>query len=195
MPSRAPLADKMIDVYKKSEFDGDREFVPAYCLDKMLTQKAVIDELGVDEDATKVKELASWIVKSCQKIFATTILCGFKPPSLFSVMQEFMIKGFDDANLPVQYADENDDNRWPDCFQTEHWSRLSRRSFKWEQWKVQVPIFEDAKINVSLHKDQILPIISSDENPREGAFGTVYQVTIHPDHIESPMRKVRFSHE
>lgn len=198
-PSHDPLVNKIYDVYESSRFppDNERDFVPACCLEKLITEKAVIAELGVDmldeRGAREAEELASWIVKFCRKVFATTILCGI--PSIFSVMQEFKINGFDDTHLPVQYEERKDDNTWPDIFKTEPWDRRLRRDFRNKQWQVQVPIFKDAEIRVNLNVDHILPIISVDEDTREGTFGKVYQVTIHGDHMESPMLKVSSAHE
>lgn len=201
MALQDPLVNKIYEVYETSLFppDHDRDFVPAHCLEELITEDAVIAELGVDmrdeEAAKKAKELASWISKFCKNVFATTILCGVLPPSLFPVMQEFMINHFDDAHLPVRYEEKGEANTWPLFFQTEYWDRRLRREFKEKQWQVQVPIFTDAEIKVNLDMDHILPIISVDEDTREGTFGKVYQVTIHRNHMESPMLKVRCAHE
>lgn len=203
MSERDDLVNKIYDVYEKCRFppdsDVEREFVPANCLEELITEKAVIDELALDMlDETAVKkaeELASWIHKSCKKVFATTVLCGFPPRPLFSVMQEFRTRGFDDNNLPVQYEERKDHNTWPEHFRTEHWNQRLRREFKAHQWRVQVPIFQDAQINVNLDMDHILPFIYVDEDTREGTFGKVYQVTIHRDHMESPMLKVRSNYQ
>lgn len=194
-----PLVDKILAAYETSQFppDNSREFVPEGALEELITHEAVIDELDVDllgeHIAQEASQLASWIVKSAKRVFATTLRCGIKSPSLFPVMSEFKKHGFYDDGLPAKYEENasTNVNTWPHAFQNKYWSNLSRRDFGKYQWQVLVPVFRDAETRLDLEMDHILPFTFVDEDTREGTFGKVYQVTVLKSHMETPMLKVR----
>ncbi|KAH6890697.1 hypothetical protein B0T10DRAFT_403476 [Thelonectria olida] len=165
------------------DFDYEQDFLPQGCLEKLITRASVLKTVERDEIDPG---LLNFITNSAKKVFAITVLCGWEGRRLYLVMEKFREDGFHDKSLPVKTASGLSSIS---CFK--RWTKATRLHFIKCQWKFLVPIFPRVRSKADLHLNLdpqcILPFTSA---KRSGTFGNIYQVTIHPDHQEDPMRKV-----
>ncbi|WDK12643.1 protein kinase [Colletotrichum graminicola] len=138
---------------------------------------------------TPLTQITRQSEKSCLRILAILIL--IERPGRIKL---FMDSGVCDADLPLvkHSSEEQMDLRRAsapeislDCFRK--WSRSTIDRFEQWQWALLAPSFDRPETkNVPHHsfdKAKILPFRFLDNQPdREGGFGTVRKVEIHPNH-------------
>jgi hypothetical protein len=182
----------------RSTFDK-QDFLPHGCIDILITEYAVIKELGFSEEESRKEsniKLLSFILKDAKKIFAILLCAGFSNQSkdLRKAMTQFRKKSFGDASLPITsrtrhkvpfFGDDETEPQKP-------WDLVRTRNFCKEQWAFLAPVFSKERLDLELHSDDILPFIFKDDDVKSGAFGEVHRVTVHPSHQENPVTTVRF---
>lgn len=166
---------------------------PRGVLHNLITEDAVAHELNT-KIATQ-QELIKFICQSAEKVFASAILATYTGKDLRKSMSRFKTLGFSDASLPVTRADFDrivDGDR----VLRKLWTNIKKGYFVDKQWIFLAPIFPDPenlteeKLKLVFLQEHIFPFTFVHETRREGSFGFVYQVTIHPSHQESIMKKV-----
>ena len=104
-------------------------------------------------------------------------------------MRYFMSIPFTDGKLPVTKKDLiGHVGSLPNL-----WSELRIYNFCQEQWRFLAPVFSQQKFKFDLKPDHVLPFMekSSGGDVKEGAFGRVFRVRIHPAHQKDPVKDVR----
>lgn len=176
-------------------------FIPQDSLDNLITSESVAREFSAADaqSGQSAKQptheggydygLVEFVLSSAKKIFTISLLCGLRSGDLREAMIVFKAKHFGDSNLPVSFQD----NQWiHDRFAPPLWDFLKTDSFAEKQWALLAPVFpKEFKEELKLENKQILPFTFVDPKKKEGTFGTVYEVTIHPSHQIEPMLKVR----
>ncbi|KAI0974720.1 kinase-like domain-containing protein [Xylaria arbuscula] len=189
------LGDQIVAGYQNSQFPvglGERQFLPDGRLDRLITRASVVTAIGLPNNWDRVsvedKKLVNFVVESAKKVFAITITTsmGRDGPELRKAMLTFKTHGFGDASLPVK----------PESWTSEsplvrdlRWKKAELNWFMHHQWTYLAPIFPKTVWEADLEPDRILPFTFVDNTSRAGSFGSVYQVTIHPAHQETPLLK------
>ncbi|KAI1275714.1 acyl transferase/acyl hydrolase/lysophospholipase [Xylaria sp. FL0933] len=185
------LGDKLDD----SKFPvgiGVRQFLPEGRLDRLITRVSVVSAIGLPGNWEQVspegKKLVNFVVESAKKVFAITVTAGLgkDDSELHKIMHVFQAYGFGDASLPVKpesWAPENP------LVRDLRWRKVELQRFLNHQWTYLAPIFPETVWDTDLEPDCILPFTSVDSIATAGAFGSVYQVTVHPSHQEAPLLK------
>jgi len=191
------LSDQILDKYVKSKFDHEvKQFLPGGCIDELVTLEAIIKEI-VEKDQLKPgdldlqegsakKKVIDFIREKAKKVFAITVVSGLRGRDLGMAMFQFMGINFIDNSLPVKEGNLS-------CFHcpASPWSRVRIHNFCREQWRFLAPIFSQQNFKVDLEPEHILPFIEKDNLVKEGAFGQVFPVEIHPAHQKDPVLNVR----
>jgi hypothetical protein len=196
------LSDALISTFSYSRFDAGspRAFLPAGCIEKLITQEAVIKELlekvslsledSILREGTPKKKLVDFIISKAKKVFAIAVLSNFRGPPLVSTMKHFMKLGFSDSSetLPIDAAKLT--QLVGDI--TPPWNETGIFKFCEAQWKFFAPVFSGKEFPLRLEIEHILPFTERNDQAFQGAFGQVYAVKIHPQHQENPVKKVSF---
>lgn len=171
--------------------DPDRQYLPENAIKEVVVQAAIEQELDKVEIYSKEfaakwnrrrrSELATWIRQKAPKLFVITIQCDFDPSRLLLAMAIFRKCRFTDKSLPVV-----DNPTSQDVFSSQVWSELKILNFRDNQWKCLAPVFVQRKYGYDLKAQCIFPFTSDGAVPKDGAFSSVYRVTIHKDHHEYP---------
>jgi len=197
-PIQTPkLSDQILDKCVESMFDDEvKKFLPAGCIDELVSLEAIIKEvrkkdhlqpgdLELPEGSPK-KKLVDFVRGKANKVFAITVISGIEGDDLGKAMLQFMEIGFTNKSLPLKEEHLKD---FP--FLAYPWSKTRIFKFCREQWIFLAPVFSQQNFMVNLRPEHILPFIEKSEVVKEGAFGQVYMVDIHPAHQEDPILNVR----
>ena len=209
-PKQVPLrlSDQIVDKYHMSKFDPEeKHFLPAGYVEQLVTLEAIIKELDEKDylksedldlflrlpESDKKKKVVDSVCKKARTVFAITVVSGLRGPHLGKTMHHFMRREFSDDSLPVTETLLNDHieplvNRWGD---SSGWSKTRKHTFLQEQWRFIAPTFSQKNFKVDLKPNHILPFIAKSSSGKEGAFGQVYMVEIHPAHHKDPVKNVR----
>jgi hypothetical protein len=177
--------------------DPNRAYLPENAIKELIVQAAIEQELAKIErypteltarwDRERRSQLATWIRNEAPKVFTIAIQCDFEPFYLLLAMFMFQRHGYTDDRLPMV-----DNPPCQDTFPPRIWSDLKIDNFREKQWKCLVPVFAQKKYDYDLKAECIFPFTSDGAVPKDGAFSSVYRVTIHKDHHEYPeMQQVR----
>ncbi|KAI1354102.1 acyl transferase/acyl hydrolase/lysophospholipase [Xylaria sp. FL0043] len=189
------LGDRIVACFQQSKFPvgiGERQFLPEGRLDRLITRVSVVSAIGLPDNWEQVspedKKLVNFVVESAKKVFAITVTAGMgkNDSELHKIMHLFQVYGFGDASLPVKpesWAPENP------LIRDLRWRKVELQRFLNHQWTYLAPIFPETVWDTDLEPDCILPFTSVDSIATAGAFGSVYQVTVHPSHQEAPLLK------
>jgi len=186
------LLDSLLDSFQVADVhDPPRHYLPETCFTKMITKWAIEQELAKIEkspieqtakwDRERRSQLATWIRTKAPKVFAITIQCDFEPSLLLLAMAIFQKWGFTDEKLPI-----DDEPPRQQIFLPQIWNQLKIVNFRENQWKCLAPVFVQQKYRYDLRAQCIFPFTSGGAQPKDGAFSSVYRVTIHKDHHEYP---------
>jgi len=186
------LVDTILDRFVAATFhDPNRQYLPENAIKEVLVQAAIEQELAKIErfpieqtakwDRGRRSQLATWIRTKAPKVFAITIQCDFEPSHLLLAMAVFQTWGFTDERLPI---DEKPPSQ--QIFLPQIWNQLKIVNFRENQWKCLAPVFVQQKYGYDLKAQCIFPFTSDGAQPKDGAFSSVYRVTIHKDHHEYP---------
>ncbi|KAG9195323.1 hypothetical protein G6011_00444 [Alternaria panax] len=171
--------------------DPNRAYLPENAIKELIVQAAIEQELEKIEvyskehtarwDCGRRTQLATWIRTKAPKVFTIAIQCGFEPFPLLLAMATFRKCGFTDDKLPMV-----DSPPPQDVFHPHIWNLLKIDSFKERQWRCLVPVFAQRQYDYDLKAECIFPFTSDGAVPKDGAFSSVYRVTVHKDHHEYP---------
>lgn len=209
-PKQVPLrlSDQIVEKYETSKFDPEeKHFLPAGYVEQLVTLEAIIKELDEKDyleseyldsflrlpENNNKKKVVDSVYKKAKTVFAITVVSGLRGQHLGKTMHHFMKLKFSDDSLPVTETLLNDHiqplvNRLGD---SSGWSKTRRHTFLQEQWRFIAPVFSQKNFKVDLKPNHILPFIAKSSSGKEGAFGQVYMVEIHPAHHKDPVKNVR----
>jgi hypothetical protein len=200
-PIQTPkLSDQILDKCVESMFDDEvKKFLPAGCIDELVSLEAIIKEvrkkdhlqpgdLDLPEGSAK-KKLVDFVRGKANKVFAITVISGIEGGDLGKAMHQFMEIGFTNESLPLKEEHLKDIAFFRNMAYP--WSKTRIFKFCREQWIFLAPVFSQQNFMVNLRPEHILPFIKKSEVVKEGAFGQVYMVDIHPAHQEDPILNVR----
>lgn len=146
-------------------------FVPAGELEKLLTEEVVwttVQQSAID--VSKRKETVRIVVSGARAIFAILVLQSKLHFIRNFIEQDQYQNGQLDAKLPVsELALQN------------LLGKAAGRIFWDRQWMFIAPIFRHDLSHRILKDAVVLPFIQS-SHIGEGAFGIVFEVTLHPQH-------------
>jgi len=182
------LSDQIINRYLKSKFDPeDKMFLPEGCIKELVTLEAIGKELLDEKDQSEPKKnVVDFIYDKAKKVFAISVISHLRGKDLRRAIQAFKRNNFTDESLPVTKE-----------YMTQHfggsstWSLLRIHTFCREQWSFLAPVFSQQNFKVNLEPDHILPFTVKSDLVKEGAFGQVFQVEIHPAHQKDSIFNVR----
>jgi hypothetical protein len=194
--SKQTLQDQIISKYKISKFDNDdKHFLPAGCLEDLISPEIIIKELDPDGKRKfesmyaknkDFREFIEFIHGPANKVFAIAVLSGLGE-DLTWVMKNFKENGFNNLCLPVEKTDLTQRNVKPG----RPWSIKRSHDFCHEQWKFLAPIFTPENFKVNIQASHILPFTEKGSEKKEGAFGQVVEVKVHPAHYRNLVYNVR----
>jgi hypothetical protein len=190
--SGSDLGDAILNRFVIATFhDPDRVYLPENAIKELIVQGAIEQELAKIErcpteytarwNHERRSRLATWIRNNARKVFAIVIRCDFEPFPLLLAMVVFQKHEFTDERLPMV-----DKVPGQDIFPPGIWYRLKIDHFQENQWKFLAPVFIQQEYNYDLKPQCIFPFVSDGAIPKDGAFSSVYRVTIHKDHHEYP---------
>lgn len=186
------LVNQLMARFVSSTFhDSARDYLPASCIEKLITTENIEIELGRIEKTVNQKilqdhnyayriELADWICATARKTFAIVIQCDLDPLPLLLSMAMFREFGFDDKDLPLADPQATPPSRT--MFDRRIWTGLKLRDFHDKQWRCLVPVFSPEKYDYNLLHNCIFPFTKESVTPKVGAFSSVYKVRVHKDH-------------
>ncbi|KAE8447646.1 hypothetical protein EG329_010617 [Mollisiaceae sp. DMI_Dod_QoI] len=194
------LSDRILDKYVESKFDADiKLFLPAGCIDELVTLEAIIKELGEKDqleyghlqlpERHLAMNLVEFVLRKSKKVFAITILSGLRGTVLRRAMQRFMEIDFTDYSLPLIGRDLEDAPVFHHA-NFSPWTQVRIDYFRREQWRFLAPVFSPQNTMFHLEPEHILPFIQRDDQVKEGAFSQVFQAEIHPAHLKDSVMKV-----
>ncbi len=190
------LGAQIVTFFRESVFDR-HDFLPEGCIDKLITEDAVMRELGITPEAKEIeknRKLLDFILKDGRKIFAILLVSQFKGDDLQKAIAQFRRNKIGDISLPITEETKIKVPFFnPPKRPKKPWDTRSIRSFCIEQWLFLAPVFSSERLNLELHANDILPFTGQGSDVKSGAFGKVYQVTVHPQHYTEPVLTVRFS--
>lgn len=178
------LEDRIFEKCAKSKYGSEKEeyYVPEDSIDELITEETIKEKLStslLSLQPSEQKELVGFITKAAKKVFATTILVGFADSDFCLAMREFRRLGVTDEDLPIL-----DESTHP-ALTSPPWTLWKARQFRDNQWRFLVPVFVEGELVYMLERDHILPFRSVGSGPKEGTFGTVFEVEIHEAHQQS----------
>ena len=192
------LEDRLLKSFVRSTFDSrTQDYLPEGQIAELVTVDTIRQELDLDNlDASTASrfgqsrqaELLEWIILSASKLFAICVECGIRPRrNILATFLRFKKYAFGDHSLPIPPPE---DNRGPTAtnssdliFHEQVWTRLNLYNFYDKQWKYLVPVFGTDQYDYDLASNCILPFSKSTKNNKAGAFSTVYEVKVHPNHM------------
>lgn len=187
------LGAQIVTFFKRSVFDR-RDFLPDGCIETLITEDAVMKELGITPEAKETrdpKRLLNFILEEGRKIFAILLVSRFKGEDLQKAITQFRRNKIGDASLPITEETKVDVPFFNKPKRP--WDTTSIRTFCNEQWLFLAPVFSSERLNLELDANDILPFTGQGGDVKSGAFGKVYQVTVDPQHYTKPVLTVRFS--
>ncbi|KIN05179.1 hypothetical protein OIDMADRAFT_116151 [Oidiodendron maius Zn] len=197
-PPREYLSDRIVIKYEQSKFDSEnKKFLPEGCINDLVTLEAIMKEIRevnmlepedlILREGTPKKKIVDFARGRGMKLFAISVVSSLCGNELVRAMSQFMVVDFSDKSLPVE-EEEEDGSKDPFFRDTKSspWSKTRIHVFCQEQWRFLAPVFTQHNFKVDLKAGHILPFIEKGTLVREGAFGQVFQVEIHPAHQEDP---------
>ncbi|KAK9419821.1 putative HET-domain-containing protein [Seiridium unicorne] len=199
--SETELESELFSARIESTFDK-KDFYPNGSLNDIITRPKVEKHLlhqRLKEEYLQTEEVDSIIEfiarrDGAQKLFAIAVLSSIQGRLLLKVIKWFKKYDFSDTALPItdgnrnqilQLEAGNHQTRSP-------WTRKRASDFLENQWMFVVPVLSpinpDKFIDLSLEPKVILPFDLEGGGPKEGAFGTVYKIKVHPDHDSNLFR-------
>lgn len=202
-----PLAELIRQALVKSEFDQEiREFIPEGSLDSLITKESILwtfcrKRQTPPQVMSKFRKIVDIILTRGKKLFAISLLTGFKNKRLRQVMDLFESNNISDSRLPLENSDlkslsslpfnpADDDEDDDDDSMDDHeplWTMFHIHHFCGEQWKLCAPIFSAKEVNHHLHEQDILPFIEKYQAPASSSrssFGQIMKCKIHPSHLD-----------
>ncbi|KAK3369771.1 hypothetical protein B0T24DRAFT_708743 [Lasiosphaeria ovina] len=178
------LEDRIIHTFATSKYEGStigQDYVPEGTLDKLITEAAVGEKLG---NLTTPPKLLGFILSSAKKIFAISVLTVFKDDNAHNcrAMETFFDQHITDDALPILQNSASGE-----VLLKTFGLLKAKQFFDFWQWKFIVPVFEDGLLEYKVASNVILPFrgVENGSMPREGTFGTVFEVTVHEAHRKS----------
>ena len=155
---------------------GDRYFIPQGPLSDLMTRETVHKAISAcaEIEPYQVGELVDVILKGAVKVFAILVLLKGEEGLILRFVENY---GFQktalDARLPFHRS------------QIEALvSEETVEDFNDRQWEFVIPFFSKAIIHRVMAPPTRLPFVLDRDTGREGGFGRIYEIQIHPEYHE-----------
>jgi len=197
------LADQILGEFVESRFDPEPKlFLPAGRIENLVTKETIIKELQAKDNlASKALRLTrssrmrivDFVCEKAKIVFAITLLSGLDGKNIEWAMLRFMDPTINltDESLPIRGSIPVDNSVFRDEYSKSPWTDTRIHNFRRSQWQFLSPVFSQKNFSIELEPQHILPFTMRDDSVREGAFGQVFQVDIHPAHRLNPAGNVR----
>ncbi|MCJ1393796.1 hypothetical protein MMC18_006672 [Xylographa bjoerkii] len=163
------LRDTLVGIQVKN-FES-RWYVPGKELNKVLSRTAVeAATISCGIEVHKRTEVVDLILKGAKKIFAVLVLIGNESSIVDFIENDSLQDQRLDSRLPFRRAELD-----------EVLDENIAMAFHRTQWTVSAPIFRRDTSHRVLNDDTILPF-SRNVKVGSGAFGTVFEITLDPNH-------------
>lgn len=184
------LSDRICEKFAKSKYGSEKEecYLPDGYLDDLITPATISEQLSNSLRSLKPPEpeqLVEFINKHAKKVFAITVLARLPDSELCLAMRRFRYYKVTNDTLPILDVAAHSAMKNPP------WREWLQHLFYENQWRFLAPVFVEDELVYTLERDHILPFESKGSGPKEGTFGTVFEVEIHKDHQKSPAFMVR----
>lgn len=162
---------------------GTHRFIPADALDRIVTKRAIHEELDrvTDLSASDISLLSHTTWEYARKIFAILVCIGKG-----KLVSSFLSEGITDADLPISIPKgSSQQKKWITPIETcGGWSSRELDDFSRVQWYFLAPIFTKLRTqHYELDDNCVMPFIKDTEHEaRSGGFSDVWEVVIHPAH-------------
>ncbi len=156
-------------------------FVPADCLERALSDENITEELRryrIADDA-----VTSYICREAGKTFLTLVSI-----SETGAIEQFMRRGFTDANLPISLERISNADNALSVFK-HLWAKEPDRihDFCEHQWKFMAPVFDREQYRYDPFDPKVILPFTHRGPDKPGGFSVVYQVLFHPAHFPQPV--------
>ncbi|KAF5486531.1 Cyclin-dependent kinase 2 [Colletotrichum fructicola] len=177
--------------YVGSNFPPGREkskYLPQDCIESLVTREVIAMELGLVSVASQkpYKGLIDWTLKNASRLFLIVLHSQLvrTRTELYDAMALFRSSGLEDSKLPWSGASDFPDENVEKSH--DRWARSEMiEYFLPAQWKFLALVIRSGTFQYNIQPEEILPFThDSGERPKEGAFGKVYRVRIHPSHTD-----------
>lgn len=208
-PSHTPdmrLSDLLRLELEKSAFDKTPyKFLPRGALDSLITMNTILKEMNITRVTEQDRETAHYILAKAKRAFATAVYIDLPPEALYKAMTMFRLNGFADEHLPLDEmtgaqlgSNKVSGFNHPLVKMESHaqyegmrvWTFRRVHAFLEEQFKFLAPVMSVSSVGHDFG-NCILPFTKKHATRAEGAFGMVYKVEIHPDHLQKGDGQVR----
>lgn len=153
------------------------KFIPEGLVERLVDLEAVKRTLNIDQPSSKEQLLIDFILSRARRAFAVAVSARIK--DVKKAMKWFKNKEIDDTQLPIKT-------------QSSDWETGWRGYFYDEQWKFFAAVFLTTSSSHDFEEARILPFTSMSPVSDEGAFGEVFRVVVHRDHIK-PVSKYGYA--
>lgn len=182
-----PLRDEISALFVESVFDSqERDFVPEGSLERLITQKSIVEEMRIKAGEEDGLELVDYVLGDGRKLFATAVYVGLTRKKLRQAMDAFRKGGYTNRDLPT--LQEEDIIEQPHL-EPKAWRATQIKEFLKFRWNFLVPVF--AAENIDLQAPHILPFTEKQGVVKGGAFSQVFKVAIHNKHLRNAPAQVR----
>jgi hypothetical protein len=193
-PPAQSLQTQLIRKSKSSCLAKAQKFLPADTLDSLIKKENINSVLP--GTIINTPDLIPFILNKAKKTFATLVCIG-----KVSAVSHFYDGDFTDEDLPVAMQDIPDEDSWNvrthragsdtptngdswALFNHSEWTFKDVLEFTKWQWNFLAPVFTGCHFEYNLHTDCPLPFMAKERELTNSFFSTVYEIEIHPAHID-----------
>jgi hypothetical protein len=168
--------------WQRSSGRSARKFYPDGCLDYIVTAEA-LQKLMRAEGAPEIDpDMIRYILSSAKKLFVLLFVSGFDG-EIYRAIKAFKRHNLSDSSLPFEDRPyDREDLRQKLGFRFSPWRKLN----EW-QYQFLSPVFDGAVFQYDFRPLAPLPFIEASSTIKDGPFGQLSQVKIHPAHLKNPV--------
>ncbi|KAK5630275.1 hypothetical protein RRF57_005990 [Xylaria bambusicola] len=200
-PTLEALRKGILMSFVESKMDG-QQFLPASCLEKLITPSNIRGNLSAAEDDPSIGDIVDFVFNKARKFFAILVSIGVQPSHALYTLRMY---GVTDENLPISRETADDHCEKADSerscrhhpalnvFHRSPWDYVTLSTFYYQQWKFLAPVFGQGKED-TLEVKRILPFVEFGDERSSGAFSEIYKIKIHPDHLSTVDQSEKQNH-
>jgi hypothetical protein len=143
------------------------KFIPEGLVDELVSPEVVRRAFKIGEPSDKEQLLIDFVLERARRVFAVAV---WAKVDVKRAMGWFKHNDIDDLKLPIKV-------------QTSEWKSRWRSEFYDEQWRFFAAVFVTTSFSHDFDEARVLPFTSMSSVSDEGAFGEVYKVTVHQNHM------------
>jgi hypothetical protein len=189
------LADRICLGFKPSHYQngGMRKYLPEGSVERLITNDSVYKELEPHLSKENDTSLIPFILTKANKVFALTCVVLEDDRKVYKAMKLFQKEGFDNRFLPAEFETSSHGikptNPHVKAFGGV-WTTTRLEDFNVKQWQFLAPVFREGNLLYGLDDRYILPFKQVGKDTKDGTFGDIFQVKIHPNHLDKCLSQV-----